>query len=218
MRRGTKRIHVRLIVTIPTIVRTSKGTDERPRMYSLGMVSSRLPCGDGVGPPAASETRPTDCRSERVRGTAGWARASRTLRVAAVCTSRAPRGVLTREDRGGPRRGHSCGTVAGVDAAGLRPCYEGRGAGLRSEARATPWERGHRRGVRRPGGVGVRSGPRLRPRWTRSWQRRHPWQTRSWPRRRSLQTRSWSRRRPWRTRSWLRGHGGQGRGRGAARG
>ena len=43
LRRGTKRIHVRLIVTIPTIVRSSKGTDERPRMYSLGMVSYRLP-------------------------------------------------------------------------------------------------------------------------------------------------------------------------------
>ena len=43
LRLGTKRIHVRLIVTIPMIVRSSKETDERPRMYSLGMVSYRLP-------------------------------------------------------------------------------------------------------------------------------------------------------------------------------
>ena len=43
LRLGTKRIHVRLIVTIPTIVRPFQGTKERSRIYSLGWVSGRLP-------------------------------------------------------------------------------------------------------------------------------------------------------------------------------
>ena len=48
----------------------------------------------------------------------------------------------TQEDHRGPRRGHSRGTVTGSAAAGLRPWYEGRGTGLRSEAMATHWAPG----------------------------------------------------------------------------
>ena len=45
LRLGTNRMHVRLMVmvTIPTMIRSSQGTDERSRMYSFGMVSGRLP-------------------------------------------------------------------------------------------------------------------------------------------------------------------------------
>ena len=40
---GTKWIHVRLIETISTMVKSLQGTDEGPRIYSLGRVSGRLP-------------------------------------------------------------------------------------------------------------------------------------------------------------------------------
>ena len=42
LRLGTKCIHVRLILMIPTIVRSSQGTNERLRIYSLGWVFGRL--------------------------------------------------------------------------------------------------------------------------------------------------------------------------------
>ena len=40
---GTKRVRLRLIVTIPTMVRSSQGAIERLRSDSLGRVSGRLP-------------------------------------------------------------------------------------------------------------------------------------------------------------------------------
>ena len=46
LRLGLKRIHVRLILTIPTMARSAQGTDERTRMHSLGIVSGRLPADD----------------------------------------------------------------------------------------------------------------------------------------------------------------------------
>ena len=43
LRLGTKRINFCLIVTIPTMTKPSQGTNEGPRIYSLGWVSGQLP-------------------------------------------------------------------------------------------------------------------------------------------------------------------------------
>ena len=59
MRLGTKWIYVRLIVTIPTILRSSQGTNEGPIIYSLGQVSGRLPQAGSVDGVRRSETQRT---------------------------------------------------------------------------------------------------------------------------------------------------------------